>query len=367
MATDTVSAATRSKLARFVLMNNLRLRKGESVIVEAWTHTLPWAVAFAREARRIGAQAIVPYEDEDSWWDVVGDGDVSVLGKAAAHEWAALGKTDVYIHMWGPGDRVRLNALPQAQANRLFEFNPGWYAAATKAGLRGARMEIGRPYPTLARAYGVDEAVWRDQVVRATMVSPDALAKRAAPITRALQTGKRVRIRDDKGTDLTLGLARRPAVSNTGRLTPADMKRPFRMLLNLPAGSIRVAVDETVAEGTIVANRTNYYDDGTASGGVLRFHNGKLVEHGFARGQDRFDRDFRKAGKGRDRPGLLSIGLNPLLHDTPQLEDVELGAVMVSVGGNRNAGGKNAAPFFGWVVNKGATVEVDGRPLAIRG
>ncbi|HLN50450.1 MAG TPA: aminopeptidase [Thermoplasmata archaeon] len=365
MTNDPVSPSTRSKLARSVLTNNLRLRKGERVIVEAWTHTLPWAIAFAREARRIGAQALVPYEDENAWWDAVGDGEDAVLGKAAAHEWAALTKTNVYIHMWGPGDRVRLNRLPQEQGNRLFEFNPGWYATATKHGVRGARMELGRPYPPLARAYGVDQAKWVDQVIRATMVSPDSLSKAAAPIARALERGKRLRIRDDNGTDLTLGLAHRRSRANTGRLSPADIKRPFGMLVNLPAGSVSVALDETVAEGTIIGNRTSYYDDGKATGGVLRFRKGKLAGAEFARGQERFDGPYKTGGKGRDRPGRLTIGLNPQLHDTPQVEDVELGAVMVALGGNRGFGGKNTSPFFGWVVNQGATVEVDGRPVPI--
>lgn len=365
MSNDPVSPTTRSKVARSVLKNNLRLRKGERVTVEAWTHTLPWAVAFAREARRMGAQALVPYEDEEAWWDAVDDGEDGVLGKAAAHEWAALGKTDVYIHMWGPGDRVRLNRLPPEQGNRLFAFNPGWYAAAAKAGVRGARMELGRPFPTLARAYGVDESEWRDQIIGATMVSPDDLRRAAAPLVRALGRGKRLRIRHDNGTDLTLGLARREVRPNTGRLTPAEIKRPFGMLMNLPAGSINVALDETVAEGTIVANRASYYDDGKATGGVLRFHRGKLAGAEFSRGQARFDVPFKAGGKGRDRPGRLGIGLNPALHNTPQVEDLELGAVLVSVGNNRGFGGKNASPFFGFVVNQGASVEVDGRPVPI--
>jgi leucyl aminopeptidase (aminopeptidase T) len=365
MTSNPVRPATRAKLARSVLTNNLRLRKGERVIVEAWTHTLPWAVAFAREARKIGAQALVPYEDEEAWWDAVEDGEDAVLGKAAAHEWAALAKTDVYIHMWGPGDRVRLNRLPPAQGNRLFEFNPGWYTAAAKAGTRGARMELGRPYPTLARAYGVDESEWLDQVIRATLVSPDDLSKTAAPIMRALERGKRVRIRDEHGTDLTLGLTRRPVRANTGRLSPADLKRPFGMLLNLPAGTVSVALDESVAEGTIVGNRSSYYDDGKATGGVLRFHRGRLTDAKFASGQERFDGPFRKGGKGRDQPGRLTIGLNPELHNTPQVEDMEVGAVMVALGGNRGFGGVNPSPFFGWVINQGATVEVDGRPVPI--
>lgn len=366
MATDTVPPATRAKLARSVLENNLHLRAGERVIVEGWTHTLPWAVSFAREARRLGAQPMIPYEDEASYWDSVDHGEDAVLGKASSHEWAALGKTDVYIHMWGPGDRVRLNALPEAQSNRLFEFNPSWYAAATKAGLRGARLELGRPYPPLARAYGFDEAKWQDQLVGATMIAPDKLAKTGAPIAKALQRGKRVRVSDDHGTDLTLGLAHRPPRVDTGNSTPADRKRPFGMLISLPSGAVRVALDETVADGTFVTNRTSYYDDGVATGGTFQFRNGKLTSAEFERGDERFQEQFKKGGKGRDRPGYLSIGLNPALENTPQVEDVELGAVLVSVGGNRRFGGVNASPFFGWGVNAGASVEVDGRPLTIR-
>lgn len=361
MATDSVSPATRAKLARSVLQHNLRVRSGERVIVEAWTHTLPWAIALAREARHLGALPLVTYEDEPAYWEAVEDGQDALLGKAPAHEWAALGKTDVYIHLWGPSDRVRLERLPEARLNRLLDYNAGWYSAAEKAGVRGARLEVGRVYPTNARAYGVDPSKWMDQLVSATMVAPDALARAGAPIARAFGHGKRVRIRDDQGTDLTLGLAHRRAVTMAGR---PDTSR-FGRLVTLPSGMVRVALDETVAEGTIAANRASYYQDGKATGGVLRFRRGRLVSAEFDHGEDRFKSEFKKGGKGRDRPGWMSIGLNPHMHDTPPDEDEELGAVTVSVGGNRNLGGNNPSPFFGWVVNGGATVEVDGRPLVV--
>jgi leucyl aminopeptidase (aminopeptidase T) len=365
MSTTPVPAATRSKLARSVLSNNLQVKAGERVFVEAWTHTLPWAVAFSREARRLGAQALVVYEDEAAYWDSVDAGELAVLGKPAAHEWAALGKTDVFIHLWGAGDRVRADKLTEAQSDQLFEFNSPWYATAAKAGLRGARIEIGRAYPSLARAYGFDETKWSDQLIRATMVDPASLAQTARPIAKALGKGKRLRIHDDNGTDLTLGLSQLPARVFPGRLNAADLKRPFGMMLTLPSGAVRVALDETVADGTIVANRTNYYDVGTATGGTFHFRNGKLTDAEFEKGGEQFDTPFKTGGKGRDQPGYLSIGLNPQLNNTPQVEDVELGAVMVTVGGNRQLGGKNASPFFGWIVNAGATVEVDGRALPI--
>jgi len=43
-----------------------------------------------------------------------------------------------------------------------------------------------------------------------------------------------------------------------------------------------------------------------------------------------------------------------------QVEDLEAGAILVSVGGNAQFGGKTQGPFFGFVVNAGAKVEIDG-------
>jgi len=363
MSPSNGSSTAESQFAQSVLSKNLSVKSGERVIIEAWNHTLPWAVALAREARRIGATPLVTYEDEEAFWDLIEGGKVKVLGAFAEHEKAALAKSNVYIHMWGPGDRVRLNALPEKTANQAFGWNDAWYETARKVGVRGARLEIGRPYPALAKAYNFDLQTWTDQVAAATMVDPARLERRAAPIAKALGSGKKLTITHPNGTSLTLGLARRPAVTFVGRPNPGDKKRPFDMLCNLPSGAVRVSLDEGVADGTFVGNRTSYYDDGVATEPTFEFSGGKLRSAQFATGGDRFDKPYKKGGKGRDQPGFLAIGLNPELHNTPQVEDIEAGAVMVSVGGNRQLGGKNLANFFGWGVVAGATVEVDGKPL----
>jgi len=61
------------------------------------------------------------------------------------------------------------------------------------------------------------------------------------------------------------------------------------------------------------------------------------------------------------------VGVYPELHDTLQAEGAEAGAILVSVGGDRHLGAKNASPFFGWAVNAGANVEIDGRPVSFPG
>ncbi|HTT72839.1 MAG TPA: aminopeptidase [Thermoplasmata archaeon] len=365
MAESYAKDGPEARYARWVLTKNLHVKRGERVTIEGWSHSLPWAVALAREARRLGARPLLLYEDEGAYWDSVDAREDALLGSVPDHEWAALGKTDVFVHLWGAGDRPRLVQLGPARAGKLTAWNDEWYRRAAKAGVRGARLEVGRVYPTLAERYGVDEATWTDQLVRGTMVDPRALERAAAPLKTALERGRTVRIFDDDGTDLTLGLARRPATVLAGQLHPADYKVIFRRLMSLPAGSMRVALDEKVAEGTIVANRTCFYEAATATGGRFTFKNGKLVDHSFESGGEIFDGDFRTGGKGRDQPGLLGIGLNPELRNTPQLEDAERGAILVSVGGNRMAGGKNPSSLFGFVINAGAKIEVDGKPLPL--
>jgi aminopeptidase len=365
MAKTPPATSDRAKFAQSILRKNLRVKPGENVTIEAWPHTLPWAVALAREARRMKALPVIHYEDEDAYWDTVEGGGAKLLGQKPDHEWASLARTDVYIHMWGPGDRVRLNAIPENQSGQLFKWNDSWYDTAKKAGLRGARLEVGRPYPSLARAYGVDLNGWTHDLVEATMVDPASLARAAEPLVRALKSGKRIHITHDNGTDLTLGLAGRQPVANTGRLSAADLKLPFRMLTTLPAGSVRLALDESIADGVILGNRTNYYDDRVATEPRFEFANGRLTSATFRSGGDKFDADFKKGGKGRDQPGQLAIGLNPKLHNTPQVEDLEAGAVMVSIGGNRFVGGKNKSPLFAWAIVAGADLEVDGKRLPL--
>lgn len=359
-------SALESAFAKAVVNRNLEVRPGENVVIEGWSHVLPWATALARETRRVGAHPVVLYENDDSYWDSVDAREDEVLGAKAGHEWAMLGKTDVYIHMWNAPDRLRLEALGPKRGAKLFGWNPAWYKAAEKAGLRGSRLEIGRPFPSLAKVYGVNQSRWMDQVVAGTMVAPNRLRAAGAPIARALTRGRRIRIHDEHGTDITLGLARRAARIDDGRVAPEDKKRPFGMLNLLPAGAVRVALDESVGDGTFRANRPSYNDTGMATGGVYTFRQGRLVHHHYDTGAQFFDKFYPQGGKGRDRPGYLAIGLNPELHNTPQLEDREAGAITLSVGGNTFLpGGKNKTNFGGIVVNVGAYVEIDGRPLRL--
>jgi len=99
--------------ARSLVKNYLRVKPGENVMVEAWTHTLPMSSAMVDEVRRVGGSAFLAYEDDDAWWRAVDRKQAEPLGRLSDPEWAAVEAADVYVQFWGPADSARLESLAQ--------------------------------------------------------------------------------------------------------------------------------------------------------------------------------------------------------------------------------------------------------------
>jgi leucyl aminopeptidase (aminopeptidase T) len=354
------------RLARQVLTVRLHLKPGENVTIETYPTALPWALGFVREARRLGARPLLHYEDESSYWTAVQEGRFDAIGQPGTHEWAALAKTDVYVYFWGPEDGARLDNLPDATFERLVGFNSKWYEVAQRAGVRGVRMGIARATAANARRWGVSLDAWRKEVVDATMLSPKQFVADSRKVQKAFERGQKVRIRHPNGTDLTLALAGRKASVDLGWVTAASRKARFGSMASVPDGCVYVAIDETTAEGTFVSNRMANLFGEPVRGGRWTFRGGRLVGQRYSSGAAAVRAAYAKGGKGRDRPGLLEVGLNPAVRISPGLEEGERGAVTAFVGSNVGYGGKTRSTFIAHLTVAGAELSVDGRTL-VRG
>lgn len=355
------------RLGRAVLRQRLRLRPKERVTIESYPTSLPWAAGFVREARRLGAYPIVHYEDEASYWDAAEHGRAGLIGALPAHEAAALGETDAYVFFWGPEDLDRRDRLPESAQESLFSFNPRWYELAKKAGLRGARMGIARATPANARRYGVPLARWQSQLYGASLEDPARLAPTALKIARALGGRGEVRLTHPNGTDLTLALDTRPVQQATGLLPPPSKRGLFGRMVNVPDGSVYVSIDESTADGTLVANRPTNATGPSLEGGRWTFKDGRLVGHRYRRGDRAFTTQFGAATGAKDRPAFLEVGVVPGLEGVPLLEENELGSVTVGIGGNGSFGGKNRSTLFQFLSLAGATLTVGGRAVVRAG
>ncbi len=359
--------AEADRLGRSILRNALHVRPKERVTIETYPGSLPWAAGFVREARRAGAYPMIHYEDEAAYWAAAEHGQAGLVGTLADHEKAALESSDVYVYFWGPEDIARRNRLSSKGQEAIFAFNPQWYAAAKKAGLRGARMGIARATESNAELFGVPLAPWRAQMFNASLTDP----ARFAPTVRKLKNhlGRRgeVRLTHPNGTDLTLALAGRDAIEDSGILPPRREWGNFRMMVNVPGGSAYVAVDESTAEGTIVANRTTSAQGPILQGGRWTFENGRLASHRYRIGDAAFNAIYRDATGAKSRPSFLEVGINPALNNAPLLEENEFGAVTVGIGNNRGFGGKNRSSLFQFLTLGGANLTIDGKPAVRSG
>lgn len=364
MSAPSVDQADR--LARSVLTRRLHLRPKENVTIETYPSSLAWATGFVREARRLGANPLLHYEDENAYWTAVDEGSAQRIGAPGDHEWAALGETDVYIYFWGPEDAARRARLPEKVQEQLTAFNRRWYEVAEKSGVRGARMAIARVTEENARFWGVPYRAWQREVYSASLRDPSFLRRGAERVRRAFENGSEVRIRHPNGTDLTLALAHRPANVTIGEVTPKSRRTPFGSMANVPDATVYVAVDEETADGTLVANRPTSTGTSQLVGGRLEFRQGRLKRIGFARGGASVVRDYRSAGTGRDRPSFVEVGLDPSIRTAPGLEEASGGAVTAGVGANAGFGGKTKVDFLTYLTVAGAELRVDGA-LLVRG
>ncbi|MCI4324016.1 MAG: aminopeptidase [Thermoplasmata archaeon] len=353
-----------SNLARAVLAQNLKVKNGESVVIEAWAHSLPYVRAFVREIRRLGAYPTVLYEDEGAWWDAVESKKFGSFAKLSKVEHDVVASADVYLFFWGPDDRPRLWGLPEATDARMTGYNDEWYKLAEKTGLRGCRMSVGQASDRAARFYGLNGKAWRARLLAAGAETASVMRTKGERVSKALKSGKELRIRHANGTDLTLRLRGVHTRLEVGEVSKESMKRPFGMLTTNPTGQLMVGIDDSAASGDFVSNRTVYLGQHRYSGIRWSFESGRLSAHQLTEGKKVFETNFNKAGTGKDVLGFLTIGLNPSSRDLAPCEDTEEGSVMLGIGNNAAAGGKIRIPFQSYALLGEAKIEVDGRTIA---
>ncbi len=353
-------------LARAILRQNLRVKKGEAVLIESWPHSLQYARAFVDETRRLGAQPTVLYEDEAAWWDSVAAKRYGPFRCLSPAEKAAVANADAYIYFWGPADMRKSIDLGRTVGAAMTGFNQEWYATARKSGLRGYRMSLGLASDPTALRFDLAGARWRDRLVRAGAANARAMQARGKRIATKLAHGHELRVRHPNGTDLRISLNGAPPVVSSGVPAGASERRPQAMLEANPSGQVHTATERSHATGSFVSNRT-VYDMGRYerfANSRWTFDGGRLTERFTGVGRAAFERAFASAPQGRDRLNFVSVGLNPLSRELPPCEDTEEGAVLIGLGNNEVAGGRVRIPFTGYAMIGGATLTVDGEPIA---
>jgi leucyl aminopeptidase (aminopeptidase T) len=346
-----------------VLGRCLAVRPGEAVTIETWDHALPWARAFVLEARRRGCEPTLVVEDEEAFFGSLAPSGVRRIPSAPA---SLAEGTDAYVYFPGPEQFPRLLGLPNDELEAVVDrHGPAWWRAARRSGLRAARVTVASATGTAAARFGVDREAWERELLRASLVPPDQLARAAARLVHRLRHAREARVCHANGSDLTVALGRAHPVVEDGRVDRAD-RREGRLWTQIPTGVVAVPLAPGVAEGVWESNRAmydRYSDPPVAFGARFTFRRGRLREYSFDRGGAAFARAYARGGRGRELPGALTFGVNPATSQAPEVGEVAQGTVGLLLGGNRSLGGRNGSRLAYLTMLAEASVELDGKPF----
>jgi leucyl aminopeptidase (aminopeptidase T) len=349
-------------LARRILLDCIKLKKGETVAIEAWTRNVPWVDYFIIEARRVGAFPLVIYDSDKAFWYAYENHWFENLGALSPLERALWQNADAFVNLYGPADRTRLLTIPEEERKEFLAFEDEWFNIVKERKTRWVRVELTRATPKLAREYGVNYESWLKELFEASTMDPKELSTLGNRLVQKMQGGKVLTITHRNGTNLELRLKNRKYSIWDGTTEVEGMSGHGS---TVPSGSVLTSVDEQFAEGKIISNQVIRFGTGRGVGTSAKwvFKSGHLEDYSYQKGVNEFESDLKRIGEEKIKPALFSIGLNPKIRKAPLFEIYERGTISFAIGSNEEVGGETKGEFHSWIVLRGASVSVDGSAI----
>ena len=297
------------KVARKVLQETLGLKPGESITIETWSNSIPLALAFSLEAKRMGAIPLTIFEDEDSYVEGIRVMPKETLGAMGKHEYGLLEATDVYVFIPGPPLAPYSRKITRQEFADSTRYNDSWYEAAAKAKLRGARLTSGYIGEDMAKVLGKDMGEVIGHQLNAALVDFDSVGRSAKAIAGKFRDGTSVSIRG-RGTDLTLELKGDLDVQD-GKTDASDMASGENVSY-VPPGFVFKEIDGGSAKGkALLAPTLTRF--GLLKDADLVVRDGQIVEWS-SKGSPEVLRALAEAIPERSRVlRAVTVGLNPMM------------------------------------------------------
>jgi leucyl aminopeptidase (aminopeptidase T) len=137
----------------------------------------------------------------------------------------------------------------------------------------------------------------------------------------------------------------------------------------LPAGEVFVSTAPGTAEGRVVVDRL-FYKGKEIDDLILGVKSGKVVSLEARANADELRADFQAAAEGKDRFGVIDVGVNPNVRPPAGGKvqaSMQAGMISVNVGNDTWAGGDDNSPFGLAGFLAGGTLTVDGKEVVEKG
>lgn len=359
--------AVDTKALASTLVKNAAVKEGETVLVSGGVKDWPLIEDLAVEIRKAGAFPLVNPSTEQLTRRLLDEVPAKYDVQAPTLGLKLTEVANVVITL----DYIEHNDLmagipPERLAAQAAAAQP----VAEMARKRSQRtLNLGNgllPTPSTASDFGVTQESLAEIYWAGINTDYDKLQAVAQAVSKTLASGKRLRITNPNGTDLTVEIAGRPVFASDGVISEDDIRRGGAgVQVWLPAGEVYVTPVPGTAEGKVVADHY-FYQGKTIQKLELTFTRGKLTSMTAASGLEPLKAAYDAYGPGKEDFGFVDFGINPDVHLAPSSRMVAwmpAGMVTVGTGNNLWAGGSNSSGFQLNPFLPGSTVEIDSKPL----
>ncbi len=330
------------KIAKQIIKQNLSLKEGETLVIDAGPNSLEFAEELAYQASLIGVHAFILYSSSNLRYRIFKDVSekhlkkISPLNEFIMKEVEAeiiLNDADPFIESKIPQKKVEIRRkallpLRRIRDKRIISKNVKilllWYPTEEVA------KAIGIPFKDFWKIY------WD-----CLDINYQELYEYNKKLISALRKGDKIRIYG-KDTELELSIRNR-ALHNACGL----WKKEKMGLLNLPDGEVFCAPVESSVNGEIYLDLPCMWHFGKrVKGAWFKFRKGKLISYSIEEGEKEFEEVLRNASGRKDYIGELGIGTNPKAKITGGviiIDEKVRGTIHIALGNNIAFGGKNEA------------------------
>ena len=281
-----------NKLAKLLVEYSIRLKRNETVLIEAFDIPDEMTVALVRAARNAGGIPFAQVYHARVNRALALEASDRQLNVMASHELTRMKKMDAYIAMRGSHNITELADVPPDKMQLIGKKMRPVQDQRVK---RTKWVVLRWPTPSMAQLAGMSTEAFEDFYFDVCTLNYRKLQPGMKALKRLMERTNRVEIKAP-GTDLTFSIKGIPAVICGGNR-------------NIPDGEVFTAPVKDSVEGQVTFNAPSIYQ-GTAFDGVrLKFKRGKII--------DASSNETKKLNKildsdeGARYVGEFSLGFNP--------------------------------------------------------
>ncbi len=280
------------KLAKLLVEYSIRLKRNETVLIEAFDIPDEMTVALVRAARNAGGIPFAQVYHARVNRALALEASDRQLNVMASHELTRMKKMDAYIAVRGSHNITELADVPP---NKMKLIGKKMRPVQDQRVKRTKWVVLRWPTPSMAQLAGMSTEAFEDFYFDVCTLNYRKLQPGMKALKRLMERTNRVEIKAP-GTDLTFSIKGIPAVICGGDR-------------NIPDGEVFTAPVKDSVEGQVTFNAPSIYQ-GTAFDGVrLKFKRGKII--------DASSNETKKLNKILDSDegaryiGEFSLGFNP--------------------------------------------------------